>query len=333
MNYVVVPGLMGTVLTADRYAFNQPVWLNYLVLAADGFPLLKLNAAGDGPAPGLLLKRWIIGKPIAQYYAALINQIVGLGPTLTFSYDWRLSIRTTAAQLASAITARFGSDPVKIVAHSLGGLVARGAWRLLAEAGHGDQVEQLVTLGCPHYGCLSTLTGFARFAPTYYRVLALVSLLRGFSPFRAAAVLDPVMATFPSVYELLPFAGVGPLSSNPALAAQLYQASTYNLFNSYVSQTRLTAALATQAWLATAGVPARTVAVQGTGLGTPATVKSAALVGLPIGYGYSLEGDGTVARPYGDLIGASNVYFPGAEHSAIGNNPAVLAELPTILGA
>ena len=46
-----------------------------------------------------------------------------------FAYDWRKGIDTASDELARVIRARFPGQPVHIVAHSMGGLVARNMIR------------------------------------------------------------------------------------------------------------------------------------------------------------------------------------------------------------
>ncbi len=76
----------------------------------------------------------------------------GLGPVYTISYGPPLaSIETFADQLAArveAIVAATGAPTVSLVAHSMGGLVARAYMRRHGSA----RVSRLVTLGTPHAG-------------------------------------------------------------------------------------------------------------------------------------------------------------------------------------
>lgn len=329
-NYVILPGLMGTELVADRYLIKESVWLNYAALAADGVPLMKLNVAGDGPAPLLPLKSWEVGRPLGEYYSSLISSIMLLGPTLVFGYDWRMSILPTARRLATMIEDVFPAGQVVIIAHSLGGLVARAAMAYMKADGHDSLTYKCITLGTPHYGCFAPLTSFARFNPTYLRLLALLGVVRGFSPILSAPLIDDSFSSFPSVYEVMPFTTVGPLAANPQLGTALYQSGTYALFNTYVRQARLTSALATQAFLATAGDPARTSVFMGTDVTTPGGIASLAQIGLPTGFSYTSSGDGTVSQDYGLWAGAGVLYFHGVEHSAMCNNASVLNSLAMV---
>jgi pimeloyl-ACP methyl ester carboxylesterase len=330
-NYVVVPGLMGTELIADLWVTTQKVWLSYPSIAATGTTLLALNAAGTGPAPGLPLSGWEIGEVFPEYYSALISQTAAQGPILVFGYDWRLSILVSGRLLANRIEASFPGGQVKIVAHSMGGLVARAAMAYLKADGHDDLVVKLVTLGTPHYGTYAPMAGFARFDGTYLRLLGLVSFLRAGNVIASAALVDPPIATFPSIYELMPSTAAGPLVPFPQLLAAIYSAASYLPFNPFVRQSRLDAAKVSQVWLATAGDPARTVCVMGTGVETIETVSNSLLIGTPAGYSYTAQGDGTVNQDCGLWQGAAALYQPGVPHWALPIDPGTLATVKMLL--
>lgn len=324
-NYVIVPGLMGSELIADRFIVNQTVWLSYTSLASDGVPLLRLDATGTRPAGDITLKGWKLGQALADYYGPLISRAAQLGPTMVFPYDWRLSILSSAELLAGTIQRVFPTGNVRIIGHSLGGLIARAAMEILRLRGDDAITKKLVTLGTPHYGSWSTLAAFARFSSTYLRLAGLVSALRGLNPIAAFRVIDPVVCSFPSVYELLTFAGVGPLATQPALAAALYSSASYRLFNPNVSQVRLDAAKEVQVFLAKAGDPARTVSMQGTGSFTISGVSDVRFIGFPTGYKYSWAGDSTVSNECSSWAGAGVQSFAGVEHQELPRNPIVLA--------
>jgi pimeloyl-ACP methyl ester carboxylesterase len=104
---------------------------------------------------------------------------------LMFPYDFRRSVAETSLRLAEAVGA-LPDRPVIVVAHSLGGLVARH-WIAVGEGGR--RCVALLTLGTPHRG-----------APK-----ALDWLVNGAG---MGLVRDPrmtrVIRGWPSVYELLP---------------------------------------------------------------------------------------------------------------------------------
>ncbi|GAA1181619.1 hypothetical protein GCM10009664_54700 [Kitasatospora gansuensis] len=119
---------------------------------------------------------------------------------LLFPYDFRLGVEAAAARLAAELTARLAEETpgarrrrVIVVAHSMGGLVAR-YW--LGPLGGAPDCAALITLGTPHRGApkaLDLLVNGARVGPA-----------------RFDAVTE-VLRDWPSVYQLLPrYPAVGP---------------------------------------------------------------------------------------------------------------------------
>lgn len=112
---------------------------------------------------------------------------------LEFGYDWRRDIRLSAAKLASEIDQRLalldpyvGRAEVLIVAHSMGGLVAR-QW--LDEHNGAERCRGLITLGTPFRG-----------SPKAARMLSGGYVWRSLGSQRFADLLR----SLPSVHQLLP---------------------------------------------------------------------------------------------------------------------------------
>ena len=82
----------------------------------------------------------------------------GLGPVYTINYGPPLAgIEHFAGQLASridAIRAATGAERVTLIAHSMGGLVARAYLRRFGAA----RIAQLITIGTPHHGSMLAWT-------------------------------------------------------------------------------------------------------------------------------------------------------------------------------
>ena len=114
----------------------------------DGFPPLIL-VHGMGGNPGTFL-------PMAWYL-----KLQGRKRSYKINFESGQSLDDMARALAdfvSDVREATGQDSVEIVAHSLGGIIARLA---MAEHGVDARVETLITLGTPHKG-----THAARFANT-----------------------------------------------------------------------------------------------------------------------------------------------------------------------
>ncbi|MBP9751302.1 MAG: alpha/beta hydrolase [Candidatus Moranbacteria bacterium] len=105
------------------------------------------------------LDEWEL-DPILHKYDDLMSSLerngyqkeVNLFP---FPYDWRVTNKTSALYLQDKIEdviQKTGVSKVDVVAHSMGGLVARSYVEELGEARYADTIDQLITLGTPHRG-------------------------------------------------------------------------------------------------------------------------------------------------------------------------------------
>ncbi|MFY9511672.1 MAG: hypothetical protein WAQ05_11945, partial [Rubrivivax sp.] len=142
----VLPGILGSHLQSH----GQRIWLAPRLLG--GLSRLAWTGADDdGVAPD---------GPVGLVYDALIAHLALSHEVLPFAFDWRRPIEDEARRLAVAIDAALAlrddsGMPVRIVAHAMGGLVARTlqlecpeTWqRLMARDG-----ARLLMLGTPNGG-------------------------------------------------------------------------------------------------------------------------------------------------------------------------------------
>lgn len=203
---VIVPGFLGSQLKAA----NRLVWPDYGTLLHGGLQELAVDA-GD-IAPGTLSDG--IYGPLLECLA--LNHRVRL-----FAYDWRLSLLDSARELARQLErwlpeAERERQPVRLIAHSTGGLVVRA---MIADGGLGAELWQrvaqlphsrLLMLGTPNFGSYEALRWLTGFNPT----LAQLSLL---NPNGDAADLVEMVRRYPGLLELLPFAQDDPDFADPAL--------------------------------------------------------------------------------------------------------------------
>jgi pimeloyl-ACP methyl ester carboxylesterase/tetratricopeptide (TPR) repeat protein len=189
----VVPGIMGSQLTVD----DRPVWMNILELARGGMSLL---AGTSVKATGLL----------SDGYAALCEHLKSTHDVVPFPYDWRLSLDRSAEELRTAIDAMLplaeaANQPIRLLAHSMGGLVVR---MLLANTKGQETWARM----CRHPGSrfimLGTPNGGSHAIPAMLigrdalvKKLALVDLRSDH------AGLLQTIAGFDGVLNLLPHAG------------------------------------------------------------------------------------------------------------------------------
>jgi CHAT domain-containing protein len=184
----VLPGIMGSQLERR----GNVIWLDYIDLAVGGLGRIRDVDDAQVKAVGL----------VSAYYRDLCEYLGDTHEVMPFAYDWRRSIRDAGAALAAAVDAALArtSQPVRFVAHSMGGLVVRSfiaqrpdLWNRVRERpGH-----RLVMLGTPNRGSHSmveTLLGMA----AMIRQLALLDV------FHSQQQLVDIVARFRGALELLP---------------------------------------------------------------------------------------------------------------------------------
>ena len=193
-NVILIPGIFGCSMQDSQGREIWPPGQTSDPISTDELVQLLLDPATvpidlirqcDGPIYG----------PVIDMLKALPD--VALTPV---PYDWRKDIRDAAATLGAKLDALGNTDPIVIVAHSMGGLVAR--W--LLESGTYNalpwfpRVAALICVAVPHLGAPAAffeLKGTINFNPI-------------FLPGWATKALDSDPKTFPSGYQLLPPADV-----------------------------------------------------------------------------------------------------------------------------
>jgi tetratricopeptide (TPR) repeat protein/pimeloyl-ACP methyl ester carboxylesterase len=186
----LIPGIMGSELMVK----NDTVWLNLPKLAFGGLAKLSIDAAGIRPR-----------QPVVRYYGDLSLYLAQSHKVIDFAFDWRLPPEDEAARLASAVAAELEAAgnagvPVRILAHSMGGLVARTmianhpkVWIDLCRRDGG----RLVMLGTPNGGSHSITEMFVGLSSTM-KGLATLDLKHSLKE------LLEVVTRFPGVLAMLP---------------------------------------------------------------------------------------------------------------------------------
>jgi pimeloyl-ACP methyl ester carboxylesterase len=209
---IIIPGIMGTALLKN-YGDGGEIWpnankliwslsddfLNDLALLPDAterpdFPVTvgELLRQVTGSLAGISRTSRIFDGLIA----ALQDDGYAEGQTLFFfPYDWRFGSVHNAALLKAKIdevVRETGSGKVDLVAHSMGGLVAK---EYLAENGS-SAVDQLIFIGTPQLG-----------APKAFKTLMYgddMGIKIGFLSLLNPERIKFISQNMPSVYELLP---------------------------------------------------------------------------------------------------------------------------------
>jgi pimeloyl-ACP methyl ester carboxylesterase len=220
---LILPGIMGSKLggrprraggAKRRSGAYEVLWIDPLQIATGRLTALALPSKLPIRATGVLLFS----------YARLRLKLEIDGFDVDFhSYDWRLGVDELGATLAARITTE--GRPVTLVAHSMGGLVARSAVTMVPKR----LVRRLVLLGVPNEGSFAPVQALRG---TYPFVRNMSTLDRKHSPEYLA---ENVFGTFPGLYHMLPspprvagvdvtdprsWPGDGP-APNPRLLAQV----------------------------------------------------------------------------------------------------------------
>ena len=189
---VYLPGIMGSELAAN----GNKIWLDPLDLARGRLDRIAMGSDATITPEGL----------VGMAYGKLADHLTRTHELITFAYDWRLPIKTLGATLVSTLRKALDEHPdkpVRILAHSMGGLVVRAAFA--ADKTLWDDIiardgGRLLMLGTPNRGShlfVETLLGQS----DTIRTLARVDLRHNMQQ-----ILD-IVAGFPGAVHLLPAPG------------------------------------------------------------------------------------------------------------------------------
>jgi hypothetical protein len=329
-----LPGLLGSNLTISLGGDSPsiPLWLDLASILAGGLALLDLSP--DGLSPGPLAGEWI-PRPAgvwAPVYGELELFMRGLGwDVYSPGYDWRLSVVAAAEALYPSVISWAAGQPIYIVAHSQGGLVARSLYAEMVSSGLDAQLTRLVTLCTPHYGSLEPVRLWWRQPRIYQGLMLALGWVDWLAGQPGPAYLERVLASWPCWYELTANLSQGPLfQAAPQQAIEIYTGSFYSGANPYWSQAWATAGAAVQTLLAGSIPAGRTVCVVGVGSRTPYQLDPTSTPDRDDGYLYTYQGDGLVTADQATLPGVPVLTVTG-EHAVVVLKPSVWAALSLIV--
>ena len=212
---VLIPGIMGSVLQKnghDVWALSGPALANGLKTLGES--VAELTLRGDSPTTEILGDGVVASRifPDTHLLPGLwkIDGYSGISKAITdtfdaspgrnyfdFPYDWRRDNRAAARRLQRLASGWLGNwrqtsgnrnAKLILVAHSMGGLVARyflevlGGWR---------DTRMLITFGTPYRGSLNALNFLANGYKKQFGPVTLVDI-------------SSLVRSFTSVYQLLP---------------------------------------------------------------------------------------------------------------------------------
>jgi pimeloyl-ACP methyl ester carboxylesterase len=193
---IFIPGLLGTQLADGK---GNVIWGD--LFSYFRFKKLKLSQGegSDTLHPIDVVKNiQILGPFVIHQYDGLLDTLEELGfkkkqKLFIFKYDWRKSNFDSAKELKRFVDDNevLKGQKFSIVAHSMGGLVAR---IYINRYGGATGVDRLLTLGTPHLGSLKAYRMFMEGLSGLPRSMALAS----------DEQIRSVIFSFPSLYELLP---------------------------------------------------------------------------------------------------------------------------------
>ncbi len=124
-------------------------------------------------------------------------EVAGFRPVL-HSFDWRLDLDRLARAFVRTLE-KSGARKVFVVAHSMGGLVARAALAYDKRR----HIGRLLQLGTPNEGSYAPLQALRAVYPTVRKIAALDHL------HTAEALAQSVFLTLPGLYQMLPTTDAG----------------------------------------------------------------------------------------------------------------------------
>ena len=295
----VLPGIMGSRLGSVQRRTSSLLWLHPVAIAQGGLAQLALPGPKSLRALGVMLPGYLKLR--------LILEIAGFRPVF-HPFDWRADLETLARALSRSIE-KSGAKKVLVVAHSMGGLVAR-----IALGQDRDQhIEKLVQLGAPNEGSFAPVQALRGAYPTVRKIASLDHR------HTAEALAKTVFLTLPGLYQMLP-------SVLTPGEPDLFDAAQWPHDDDLVPDTKMLA----RAHKVRSRMPradGRCAVIVGTHQETVTSIKRG-----DGGFEYSVrrDGDGTVPLARALWEGA-DTWYARESHGALSNNNDVLAAVATIL--
>jgi hypothetical protein len=184
---ILLPGIMGSNLSVNE----KLVWINYLRFLAGDLKKIDIQSVGIA-APSL----------IKTSYEKLVKYLQQTYDVVTFAFDWRMQLNTSAAHFKDKIEELLSyKQPIKIIGHSMGGVLVRdfmvtqkATWQKLNQS----PGFKLVFLGSP-------LGGSYRIPFVLMGNDAIIDKISKLDIFHSKKELLGIFSRFPGLLSLLPF--------------------------------------------------------------------------------------------------------------------------------
>lgn len=298
---LILPGIMGSKIGTRRVLppFDDVYWFDPVDVAMGRLSQLALPSTKKLEAVGVIL--------LAYLKLKLQLQIAGYEAKF-HPFDWRLSLPDLGKELAARMQ-KEGSE-VSLVAHSMGGLVARAA------IAKGAKCRRLVMLGTPNYGSFAP---FMAFRGTYPVVLKIAELDRDHD---AKQLAGDIFTTFPGLTQMLP-------SPERFSKVDLYDLAMWPPGADKLRPRKEILAKVKEVQKGLAAADDRFFLIAG--------INQDTVVGLQrkddgqFDYEFSKAGDGTVPLEFARISGAKTYYIEES-HGSLPNNKRVAKAVIDILG-
>jgi tetratricopeptide (TPR) repeat protein len=287
----LLPGIMGSHLKSG----SRRIWADPVELVFGGMRKLRLERP-DVDTDGL----------VESHYEKLYQHLSVQHRVEPFPYDWRDSVDKAAHRLAKVLRQELAAHarPVRIIAHSMGGLVSRAMitlhpdlWRAMTERG-----GRLVMLGTPNHGSYDPVLVMTQ-RHRLMKALALIDKEHDLDQ------LTGIVRAYAGLLELLP--------SKPP-GQDLLSLPAWDVLGAFrPAEEALARARELRRRLAETPIdPRHLVYVAGRARKTAASVE---IEGDRIAFLYTRRGDGTVPWDLGLLEGV-DTYYVEAKHGQLPNH-------------
>ena len=315
---VVIHGIMGGQLDSVKDNDADRVWLSIPRIIFGRIANFRLNPDGTQADPKYSVKV----RGMFPEYLPLLTELGEQWNVLPFAFDWRLNIDEAVKDLASQLTDWAKGEPAHIVAHSMGGLVARrfiqqcpALWRSMQDPTDQGRGGRLVMMGTPNKGSYAIPLIFSGEEKTVKK-LEMVDLQHNMRE------LLEIINTFPGSYQMMPSPDVDAGDDH----AKLFDIETWR--DLPVVKQHLKTGRDFQQALSTVTDPERLVYVAGYDQETPCRIKIE--TGGNFTYQTTMDGDGRVPHLFGLLDGVRTFYV-AEEHGSLPRNESVLAAIHELM--